>query len=71
MPRPVAERVRLHRERCRNGLRSMRVLLRETEIDSLVREGHLKTERRHLKKAIEDALNVFVIDRLGVPPQEE
>jgi hypothetical protein len=68
---PVAERVRTHRKRHRNGLRCVPVLLHETEIDTLVRQDYLKAERRHLKKAVEDALNSFVVDRLGLPPADE
>ena len=71
MPTPVAERVRIHRKRHRNGLRCVPVLLHETEIDTLVSQGYLKAGRRHLKKAVEDALNLFVVHRLGSPPMEE
>jgi hypothetical protein len=71
MSSPVAERVRIHRKRLRNGLRCVRVLLHETEIDTLVRQGYLKAGRRHLKKAVEGALNLFVTDRLDLPPTED
>ncbi len=57
----------------RNGLRCVRVLLHDTEIDSLVRQGYLKQERRHLPAAVEDALGDFICHRLGRPeePAEE
>jgi hypothetical protein len=71
MPSPVAERVRIHRKMRRNGLRYVRVLLHETEIDTLVRDGYLKAGRRHLKEAVQSALNSFVVDRLGLPPAED
>jgi hypothetical protein len=63
----VAERVRIHRKRNRNGLRSVRVLLHENEIDSLVLKGYLKQERRHLPDAVQDAINTFICHRLGTP----
>src|SRR5712691_9739731 len=40
-PLTPAERMRLHRKRRRNGLRCMRILLHETEIDALIRKGFL------------------------------
>jgi hypothetical protein len=67
MPSSTAERVRIHRKRHRNGMRFVRVLLHENEIDSLVHEGYLKQERRHLRNAIQDAINTFVCHRLGPP----
>jgi hypothetical protein len=66
----VAERVRIHRKRHRNGLRFVRVLLHENEIDSLVHEGYLKQERRRLPHAVQDAVNTFICDRLGPPLRE-
>jgi len=43
----AAERMRLHRERRRLGLRCLMIELRETEIDALVRRGLLKWETRN------------------------
>jgi hypothetical protein len=40
----VAERMRRHRERRRDGLRCVTIELRETEIDALVRNGFLKAD---------------------------
>jgi hypothetical protein len=61
----AAERMRLHRLRRRNGLRSVRVLLDETEIDSLICKGFLKSERRHSYAAVEHAVSAFIISELG------
>ena len=49
--RSPAERMHRHRERRRDGLRTFRVDLRETEVDELVRRGLLKPERRHVRRA--------------------
>ena len=38
-PVPAAERMRRYRKRRRNGLRCVRVILHETEIDSLIEKG--------------------------------
>jgi hypothetical protein len=43
---PVAERMRAYRKRRRQGLRYVRILLHESEIDSLIRVGVLKDEQR-------------------------
>jgi hypothetical protein len=42
---PAAERMRLHRERRKSGMRCLMIELRETEIDALIRKGFLKAER--------------------------
>ena len=42
----AAERMRLHRERRRKGLRCLTLELRETEIDTLVRMGLLSAKMR-------------------------
>jgi hypothetical protein len=60
-----AERMRDHRRRRRNGLRCMRVLLHETEIDLLIERGFLTPEHRHDRNAVEGALDAFVHDALG------
>jgi hypothetical protein len=57
--------MRVHRTRRRNGLRSVRVLLHETEIDQLVQKGFLKPERRHDHDAVENAMGSFVCGALG------
>jgi hypothetical protein len=38
-PTPSAERMRLHRDRRRRGLRCLMIELRETDIDALIRGG--------------------------------
>jgi hypothetical protein len=53
---PAAERMRLHRERRRKGLRCLTIELRETEIDALIRKGMLKTDARNDPDAILNAL---------------
>jgi hypothetical protein len=53
---PVAERMRRHRQRRRDGLRCLVIELRETEIDALTRRGLLKPEMRNDTVAIIDAL---------------
>jgi hypothetical protein len=52
--------MRRHRERHRNGMRCMRVELRETEIDALVARGFLKHETRNSTNAVLDALYAFL-----------
>jgi hypothetical protein len=51
----AAERMRRHRERRRNGMRSLWVELHVTEIDALVRIGLLKAETRNDPNAIRAA----------------
>ena len=50
------ERMRLHRDRRRRGLRCVTIELRETEIDTLIRMGLLRAEARHNLPALRDAL---------------
>ena len=64
MPSSVAERVRVHRKRRRNGLRSVRVLITEGEIDRFVCQGYLAADRRNLTSAIQEAIREFICDRL-------
>ena len=61
----AAERMRAYRERRRNGLRCMRILLHETEIDALIEKGFLKQERRHHSDAVQDAIDCFICSALG------
>ena len=53
---PAAERMRLHRERRRRGLRCLMVELRETEVDALIRGGLLEQETRNNRNAVLKAL---------------
>jgi hypothetical protein len=64
----AAERMRRHRERRREGLRCLMIELRETEIDSLIRERLLNLETRNDTSAIIDALYVFLDRTLGATP---
>jgi hypothetical protein len=63
----AAERMRLHRERRRQGLRCLIIELRETEIDMLIRKGLLKPETRNDTSAIIDALYAHLDHTLGSP----
>jgi hypothetical protein len=61
----AAERMHLHRERRRQGLRCIIVELRETEIDALVRRGLLEAETRNDKYAVRMALYEYLDRTLG------
>jgi len=64
----AAERMRLHRERRRQGLRCFTIELRETEIDTLIRKGLLKAETRNDPCAIIDGLYAHLERTLGPVP---
>jgi hypothetical protein len=53
---PAAERMRLHRQRRRLGLRCIVVELRETEVDELIRKGLLGQDARNDRFALRKAL---------------
>jgi hypothetical protein len=55
-PSPTAERMRLHRQRRRDGLRCLTIEIRDSEIDVLIRKGILKADARNDPCAIRDAL---------------
>jgi hypothetical protein len=61
----AAERMRLHRERRRQGLRCLMIELRETEIDALVEKGLLDGEMRNDPDAVSDALYAHLDQTLG------
>ena len=61
----AAQRMRAHRDRRRKGLRCIRVELRETEVDVLIRRGLLKPDARNDPSAIRDALYVHFDRTLG------
>ena len=65
---PAAERMRLHRERRRDGLRCLTIELRETEIDALIRKGMLKTDARNDRDAILNALYAHLEHTLDAMP---
>jgi hypothetical protein len=52
----AAERMRLHRERRRNGMRCVTIEVRESEINMLVHMKLLKSEMRNDANAIIEAL---------------
>jgi hypothetical protein len=51
-----AERMRLHRKRRRRGLRHVGILLHVTEIEALVRKGHLESDQRENIEALQCAV---------------
>jgi hypothetical protein len=53
---PAADRMRLYRKRRRIGLRWLPIELRETDIDKLIRKGHLMADMRNDAAAIINAL---------------
>jgi hypothetical protein len=65
----AAERMRLHRERRRQGLRCLMIELRETEIDALIRRGLLNNETRNDPGAVSEALYAFFDSTLGAAPR--
>jgi hypothetical protein len=65
--RTAAERMRRHRQRRRDGLRCLVIELRETEIDTLVCKGLLKSETRNDTRAIIDALYAHLENTLDQP----
>jgi hypothetical protein len=67
----AAERMRRLRTRRSNGLRCVRILLHETEIDTLVIRGYLKETRRHDPNAVESAVGQFICYELAPPEEKE
>ena len=62
---PAAERMRLHRERRRQGWRCFMIALHATEMDALVAMGLLKSETRDDPQAISEALSAHLDRTLG------
>ncbi len=52
----LAERVRAHRQRRRDGLRCVMLEIREPEIDALIRKGLLRAGMRRNEPDIRNAL---------------
>jgi hypothetical protein len=52
----AANRMRAHRDRRRKGLRCIRIELRETEVDVLIRKGLLRPDARNDLNAVVHAL---------------
>jgi hypothetical protein len=61
----AAERMRLHRQRRKTGLRCLTVELRATEIEALIRKGLLNSVARNDPRAIVDALYAHLDRTLG------
>ena len=53
---PAAQRMRRYRKQRRQGLRSVRILLAETDRDALIRMGFLKEHQRHDVEALQTAV---------------
>jgi hypothetical protein len=53
---PAAQRMRRYRKQRKQGLRPVRILLGETDIDALIRMKLLKEEQRHDIKALQTAV---------------
>jgi hypothetical protein len=64
----AAERMHLHRERRRKGLRCLTIEFREREIDALIRQGFLRAETRNDPNAVSEALYAYFDRTLGVMP---
>ena len=61
----AAMRMRLYRDRRRKKLRCLTIELRETEIDTLIRNGYLNREMRNDQIAIRDAVHKFLDQTLN------
>ena len=53
---PAAQRMRRYRKHRREGLRSVRILVGETDIDALICMKHLTEDQRHDLKALQKAV---------------
>ena len=53
---PAAQRMRRYRKQRRRGLRSVRILLDETDIDALIRMRLLKEDQRQNVEALQTAV---------------
>jgi hypothetical protein len=57
---PAAQRMRRYRKQRKQGLRSVRILLDETDIDALIRMRLLKEERRQDAEALQTAVTALL-----------
>jgi hypothetical protein len=64
---PAAERMRISRQRRRDGLRCLTIELRETEITELMRRGYLSGDDRDNQEAIVAAMYRFLDRELSTP----
>jgi hypothetical protein len=60
----AAKRMRLHRERRRQGLQCLTIGLRETEVSELIKRGFLCSEDQNELEAVRKAFYLF-LDRAG------
>jgi hypothetical protein len=65
---PAAQRMRLHRQRRRDGRRWLSVEIWETEIDALIGKGFLKADTRSDPQAVREGLYLFLDGTLGAKP---
>jgi hypothetical protein len=65
---PAAERMRLHRQRRRDGRRWLSIEIWETEVDALICKGFLKAVARNAPDAVREALYAFLDGTLGCKP---
>jgi hypothetical protein len=61
---PAAARMARLRDRRRKGLRCLRIVLRESEIDALIRDRRLAGADRCDVRAVRKAIHAFLDDRL-------
>jgi hypothetical protein len=59
-PSPGALRMRRYRKQQKQGLRSVRILLDETDIDALIRMGLLKEHQREDVEALQTAVTALL-----------
>ena len=57
---PAALRMRRYRKQRRQGLRSVRILLDETDVDAFIRLGLLKEDQRQDEEALRTAVMTLV-----------
>jgi hypothetical protein len=62
---PAAERMRALRKRRRQGVRCIRISLRVTQINRLIRKGFLSREDRDDLEALQWAIDVLIDTALG------
>jgi hypothetical protein len=55
-PSPAAQRMRRYRKQRRQGLRSVRILLDETDVDAFIHLGLLKEDQRQDEEALRTAV---------------
>jgi hypothetical protein len=61
----AGERMRVHRQRRKAGLRCVTIELRETEVAELIKRGLMKADARHDLRAIRNALHRHLDESLG------